>query len=60
MKTLQEHALGAREDVPIDVAEIVAGGVGAVFGEFLTETELRRAVQAGHEAVDNCARHEVH
>ena len=45
------HALRAGEDVPIDVAQVVAGRVGAVFGEFLAEAEIRRAVQSGHEAI---------
>ena len=48
---LQVGALGAREDVPIHVAQIVAGRIGAVFGELLAEAEIRRAVQAGDEAV---------
>ena len=50
---LQVGALGAGEDVPIDVAQIVAGRVGAVLGELLAEAEIGRAVQAGDEAVDD-------
>src|SRR5262249_706027 len=50
---LEVAALGAREDVPIDVAEIVAFGVGAVFGELLGETEVGGAVHAGYEGVDD-------
>ena len=56
---LEIGALGAREDVPIDVTQIVARSVGAVFGELLAETEIGRAVQAGDEAVDHGARHQV-
>ena len=49
---LEVHALGAGVDVPIDVAEIVAGGVGLVFGELLGEAEIGGAMEAGDEAVD--------
>ena len=50
---LEEALLGAREDVPIDVAEVVALGVGAVLGEFLGEAEIGRAVEPGDEAIDD-------
>ena len=43
---LEEAFVGAREDVPIDVAQIVALGVSAVLGEFLGEAEIGRAVEA--------------
>jgi putative DNA primase/helicase len=33
------------------VPKVVAGGVGAVFGEFLAETQISRAMQAGDEAM---------
>ena len=56
---LQVGALGAREHVPVHVAQIVARRVGAVFGELLAETEIRRAVQAGDEAVHHGLRHQV-
>jgi hypothetical protein len=49
----QVAAVGAGEDVPIDVPEIVALGVGAVLGEFLGEAEVRRAVEAVDESVDD-------
>ena len=55
----QVGALGAREDVPVHVAKIVAGRVGAVLGEFLAEAEIRRAVQPGDEAVDHGLRHQI-
>ena len=48
---LEEAAVGAGEDVPVDVAQVVAFGVGTVLGEFLGEAEVGRAVEAGDEAV---------
>ena len=45
--------VGAGEDVPIDVAQVVALGVGAILGELLGEAEVGRAVQAGDEAIDD-------
>ena len=45
--------LRAREDVPIDVAEIVALGVGAILGELLGEAEIGRAMEARDEAIDD-------
>ena len=48
---LQVSALGAGEDVPIDVAQIVAGRVGAILGEFLAESEVGRTMQARDKAV---------
>ncbi len=50
---LEIQALGSGVDVPIDVAQIVAGSVGAIFGELLAETEVGRTVQAGDEAIDH-------
>ncbi len=52
-KALQIQPLASGVDVPIDVAKIVAGIVGAIFGELLAETEVGRAVQAGDEAIDH-------
>ena len=57
--TLQIGALGAGKHVPIHVAKIVARRVRAVFGEFLAESEIRRAVQAGDEAIDDSLRHQI-
>ena len=42
---LQIHALGSGENVPVDVPQVVAFGVGAVLGELLAEAEVRRTVQ---------------
>ena len=50
---LEEARVGAGEDIPIDVAQIVARRVGAILGEFLGEAEVRRAVEAGDEAIDD-------
>ena len=35
------------------MAQIVAGSVGAIFGELLAEAEIGRAMQAGDETVDD-------
>ena len=35
----------AGENIPVDVPQIVAFRVGAVFGELLAEAKVRRAVQ---------------
>ncbi len=56
---LQVHPVGAGEHVPVHVPQIVARGVCAVFGEFLAETQIRRAMQAGHEAVHHGLGHQV-
>src|SRR5215831_5519292 len=50
---LQVRALGPRIHVPIDVTQIVARRIRAVLGEFLAEAEVRRAMQARDEAVDD-------
>ena len=56
---LQVGALRAGKHIPVHMAEIIAGRVGAVFGELLAESEIRRAVKAGDEAVDDSLRHQV-
>src|SRR5258706_1142670 len=56
---LQIGALGAGKYVPIHVAKIVAGRVRAIFREFLAESEIRRAVKAGDETVNDSLRHQV-
>ena len=43
---LDVSALGARVDVPVDEARIVAFGVRPILGELLAEAEERRAVHA--------------
>ena len=56
---LEIAALGAREDVPVHVTQVVALAVGAVLGELLAEAEIGRTVQAGDEAVHHRLRHQV-
>ena len=56
---LEVGALGARKDVPVHVAQVVAGRVGAVFGEFLAEAEIRRAMQAVNESIDDRLGHQI-
>ncbi len=56
---LQVRALGAREDVPIHVAQIVAGRVGAILGELLAESEIGRAMQARHKSIHHGLGHQV-
>jgi hypothetical protein len=51
---LQVHALGAGEHVPIHMAQVVAGAVRAIFGEFLAEPEVWRAVQARDKTIHYC------
>src|SRR4029077_4471293 len=48
-----DPAVGARGDLPVDVAEVVAGLIRAVVGELDRKAFARRSVQAGHEAVDD-------
>ena len=56
---LQIHALGARENVPIHVAQVVTGRVGAILGEFLAESEVGRAMQARDKSIHYCFGHQV-
>ena len=48
-------AVGFPVDPPVQVAEIVAGGVLAVLGELDGEAFVRAAVQAGNEPLDRLA-----
>ena len=56
---LQVRALRSREHVPVHMPQIVARCIGAVFRELLAEAEIRRPVQARHEAVHNRFRHQI-
>jgi len=47
--------VGAAEDFPVEVTEVVAGDVLAVLGELDAEASEGRAVQAGGEALDDHA-----
>ena len=49
-------AVGPREQPPVDAADVVAGHVAAVLGEVDRRAEVRRAMQAVDEAVDDRAR----
>ena len=52
---LEIDFVGLAEDFPIDVADVVAGDVGAMLGEFDGDALIGRAVHAGHEAFDDKA-----
>ena len=56
---LQVHALGAGEDVPIHVAQVVTRRVSAILGELLAETEVGRAMQARDKTIHNCFGNQV-
>ena len=48
-----DPAIGARGDLPVDVAKVVARLIRPVLGELDREALARRPVKSGHEAVDN-------
>jgi cobalamin biosynthesis Mg chelatase CobN len=50
---LEIAPFGPREDVPVDVTKVVALAVGAVLGEFLAESEIGRAMQAGESRLES-------
>ena len=52
-------ALGAGKDVPVHVPQVVARRIRAVFGEFLAEAEIRRAMQTVDESIDDSLRHQI-
>jgi hypothetical protein len=56
---LEIQLLAAGVDVPVDVAKIVAGSIGLIFGELLAEAEVGRAVQTGDEAIDDGLRDQI-
>jgi hypothetical protein len=56
---LDEEAVRAREDLPVEVARLVAGLVGTVLGEFDGEPPERRAVEPGEEALDHAPGHDL-
>ena len=59
LESLQVETLAAGEDVPIDVAQVVALHILLVFGELLGETEFRGTMQARDEAIHHRLRDEV-
>src|SRR5436190_10632583 len=56
---LDIEAIGAPEQLPVDAADVVAGGVAAVLGEVDRRAELRRAVHPVDEPLDDRARHHL-
>lgn len=52
---LEIELVAAAVDLPVKVADVVAGGVGAVLGEFNAEALEGRAVQAARQALDDHA-----
>src|SRR5262249_54859324 len=56
---LQVTAFGSGEHVPIDMPQVVAGRVGAVFGKLLAETEVRGTMEPGDKAIDHSFRHQI-
>ena len=53
---LDEVAIGAAEQTPIEIAQIVAGIVLAILGELGREARERRTMQTRHETFDDRAR----
>lgn len=53
---LDEIAIGAAEQTPVEITQVVAGVVLTILGELGREAGKRRAMQTGHEAFDNRAR----
>ena len=56
LELFDDPAIGPCRDPPVEVAQVVAGLIGAVLGEFRRESAARRAVKAGQEAVHDPAR----
>src|SRR5262249_51295716 len=56
---LDVEAIGAGIEAPVDAADVVAGDVAAVLGEVDRGTEVRRAVQAVDEPLDDVARQQL-
>ena len=56
LELLDVIAVGAAEDLPVEVAEVVAGRVFAVLGELDGEAVVRGLVLAGHVALDEITR----
>ena len=56
LELLDVVAVGAGEEPPVEVAEVVAGAVLAVFGELDREAVVGAAVQAAPQPLDHAAR----
>ncbi len=59
MEALDVGAIRTGVDIPVDMSQVIARGVRAIFGELLAEAEIRRAVQTCDEPVDHGCRHQV-
>src|SRR2546423_1186258 len=57
LELLHEMPVAAREQLPIDAPDVVAGHVRAMLGEIHRRAEVRRTVQAVDDALDDDARH---
>ena len=56
---LQVVAIGARVQLPVDAADVVAGHVAAMLGEIHRRAEVRRPVQPVDEPVDDRLREQL-
>src|SRR5205085_11647604 len=56
---LQIAAIGARENIPIDVPQIVTLRVSPILRELLAKSKIRRPMQPRDEAVDHSLSNEV-
>jgi hypothetical protein len=52
-------AIGARVQPPVDAADVVAGDVAAMFGEVDRRAEVRRAMEAVDESLDDGPRQDL-
>ena len=59
LKTLDEHAVGAAVQLPVQVTHGFTGIVGSVFSEFYREAVVRTPVQAIDEAFHHLAGQQV-
>ena len=50
---LEIDLVGLAEDLPIDMADIIAGDIGAMLGELDADSLIGRAVHAGHQTFDD-------
>ena len=60
LEELDVILVGLGDELPIDRADLVGGGVGAVVGVFDARSEERAGVEAGEEPLDGRAGDELH
>src|SRR6266498_2846917 len=53
-------AIGAAEELPVDIADGIAGQIGTVLGELHREAMIGRFMQSGDEALDDKSRDKLH